>query len=68
VCKHVIKAQHKAFDSLVMLVSRSLWLSRNACVFRSWQLATGVVVQSVVDQVMQWCMAGLIDQSSPVQV
>jgi hypothetical protein len=33
--KRVIKARCKAFDSLVMLVSLSLWLSRNACVLRN---------------------------------
>jgi hypothetical protein len=50
--KHVPKARHKAFNSIVALVSRSLWLSRNACIFKQWLLvADHEIVRSVLDQV-----------------
>jgi hypothetical protein len=66
--KHVLKARRKAFDSLVALVVRSLWLSRNACVFRHSTPLIGDVVQSVLDQAFQWCLVGLVDRSSLGQV
>jgi hypothetical protein len=68
VCKRVLKARCKAFDSLVALVVPSLWLSRNACVFRHSTPLIVDVVQSVLDQAFQWCLAGLVDRSSLGQV
>jgi hypothetical protein len=46
----------------VALVSRRLWFHLNACVFKNWQPVADDVVRSVLDQVLQWCLAGLVDR------
>jgi hypothetical protein len=58
--KRIPKARRKAFDSLVLPVCRSIWLQRNAKVFRGEAVNAGSIVEAVSQGVVQWCLAGIV--------
>jgi hypothetical protein len=61
--KVVARTRRKVFDSLVFLMMRSLWLERNARVFRNGSLLPNRVVDDIRESCDQWCQAGLIARS-----
>jgi hypothetical protein len=59
--KTVPKARRAAFDCIVVLVARRLWLQRNEKVFRSaTPSATFILIE---DDCNNWCRSKLIDRS-----
>jgi hypothetical protein len=58
--KSVSKPRRPAFDSLVLCVVLSLWLHRNACVFRQAIASLSAIVDSVWAAVDLWIRAGLL--------
>ncbi|GJN32057.1 hypothetical protein PR202_gb20530 [Eleusine coracana subsp. coracana] len=61
--KRVAKACRRAFDSLVVLVVWSLWVERNARVFRQRSKSTTALATHVLDELDWWCRAGSVDRS-----
>jgi hypothetical protein len=57
------KQRRKSFDSVVILVVRSLWLKRKDCIFSCSSPRVVEVVQFVIDQLLNLCLAGLVDRS-----
>jgi hypothetical protein len=54
--------RRKAFDSLVLLVTRCIWLQRNAKVFRGCSVNAGSIIQDVSHGVEHWCLAGTLSR------
>jgi hypothetical protein len=63
--KRVPKPRHQAFDSLVFLVARQLWLEHNGRVFRGGGVTSLSVtlVARVWDILELWSRAGLVCRS-----
>jgi hypothetical protein len=61
--KRIPKAHRKAFDSLVLLVCHSIWLQRNAKVFRGEVVNAGSIFKVVTQGIEQWCLAGIMSRS-----
>jgi hypothetical protein len=61
--KFVVKARRKAFDSFVVLIVWSIWLERNAMVFRSVSSSTATLVEFIWTHCKLWCRTILVDWS-----
>jgi hypothetical protein len=61
--KRVIKRRRKAFDSLVPLVARGIWLQRNSRVFDRSATAPVALARELESECALWCRAGLICRS-----
>jgi hypothetical protein len=59
----VAKARRKAFDSLVVLISWSLWLERNARIFRGTAEPVPRIIDSILAKGELWCSAKLVARS-----
>jgi hypothetical protein len=64
--KQVPKGRRKAYDSLVLLVTRCIWLQRNSRVCRNHRSTRLQVVHQVLTNFELWCKAKLIDRSALV--
>jgi hypothetical protein len=58
--KLVQKGRRKTFDSVVALVSWSLWLQRNDRVFKNGSSSPALLVDHLVASMEQWCRAKLM--------
>jgi hypothetical protein len=61
--KAVTKPRHRAFDSLFLLVARSIWLEWNVRVFRGQLRLPSVLLTSIVELCELWCRARVVDRS-----
>jgi hypothetical protein len=61
--KMVPKPWRPAFDSVVLLISRGIWLHRNERVFNDVSLSLAVVVHRLVLSIDDWCKANLVARS-----
>jgi hypothetical protein len=59
----VVKARRSAFDSLCLLIARSLWLERNARVFNSLSRPAAVLDTAITDLGTLGCRARVVDRS-----
>jgi hypothetical protein len=66
--KVVAKGRRKGFDSLVLVIVWTIWLERNARVFRSHATSMSAVVESVWCRCGLWCRAKLVKWSQLVAV
>jgi hypothetical protein len=61
--KLVVKRQRKAFDSVVLLVARGIWLQRNCRVFDRRSLLPVPLAEQLQEQCEDWCRVSLICSS-----
>jgi hypothetical protein len=61
--KAIVKPRRSAFDSLCMLITRSLWLEWNAMVFRNQSKSTMALVTAIADLGELWCRVRVVDRS-----
>jgi hypothetical protein len=59
----VTKARRKSFDSLVVLITWSLWLERNSRVFRGTAEPVLRILDSILAKGKLWCNAKLVARS-----
>jgi hypothetical protein len=62
--KHVPKTRRKAYDSLVVLVSRGIWLHRNNKIFNDASLTLDALGHQMALLLDDWCTTSLVDRSS----
>jgi hypothetical protein len=62
--KRVIRTWRKAFNSLVALVTLSIWLEHNERVFRNVPRLPSQMVTSIMVELDNWCRASVVDRSS----
>jgi hypothetical protein len=61
--KAIVKNRQPAFDSLCLLIAPSLWLERNARVFRNQSRSTTGTAIAIVDLGELWCRSKVVDRS-----
>jgi hypothetical protein len=62
--KHVPKPRRRAYDSLILLVSRGIWLHRNDRIFNSVTLSPDTVAHQMLLLLNDWCTTTLVDRST----
>jgi hypothetical protein len=62
--KHVPKPRRQAYDSLILLVSRGIWLHRNDRIFNSITLSPDTVAHQMLLLLNDWCTTTLVDRST----
>jgi hypothetical protein len=58
--KRIAKVRRRAFDSVVLLISRKLWLERNDRVFSRSQATPAALSHQISTAVKEWCRARLL--------
>jgi hypothetical protein len=60
----VARPRWKAFDSLVALVTWTIWLEHNECVFRGASRLPSQMVATILTELESWCRASVVDRLS----
>jgi hypothetical protein len=63
----VLKAHRSTFDSIVILVTRSIWLQRNDRVFARMALSPGSLAHHIELVADDWCQAKMVDKSQLIR-
>ncbi|PVH36439.1 hypothetical protein PAHAL_6G073800 [Panicum hallii] len=56
--KKLTKTDHRCFDSIIILISRILWIERNKRVFDRHTRSVQQLLSFVADEAVQWTLAG----------
>jgi hypothetical protein len=62
--RRVPKPCRRAYDSMVLLVARGIWLHRNNMIFNDVSLLPSVVAHMLSLLLDDWCSVKLVDRSS----
>jgi hypothetical protein len=57
-----MRPRRRVFDSIVALVSWTIWLERNEYVFRGMSRLPSQMVATVLAELESWCRASVVDR------